>query len=114
TGQTGDALLAQLHDVTDILLDVPIGRVQGCELGWRIIGFEITKQVIAGHKVVRVWQTGALRFARANMTLGADRRDDASRVLSLLGQKHQGRIFGVLQIDIAMTDVTIESDSGKR
>src|SRR5438874_12632124 len=95
TGQTGDVLLAQLHDVTDILLDVPIAWVQGRELGWRKIGFEITKQVIAGHKVVRVRQTGALRFARANMTLGTDRSDDASQVLSLLGEKHQGRDVGV-------------------
>lgn len=104
---------ATLDHISCIGVDVTVCGVEGAVVGALEIDFEVGKQIVSDHEVIRIGQSGGLGTSAAQMTLSAGGNDFAWITRAFSSQQSQLGVGGVLFLDISVAGIAIESERRK-
>src|SRR5262245_55992252 len=104
---------AEDGDVADTSQDVAIARVQAHIIRLGKVGLKILKEIVPRDKVVRIRQAGGAGLAHPDMALRADRNHGLPLGSALFRQPDQRRVIGMLQADVAVARVAVQSKRRK-
>lgn len=60
------------YNTADVLHDVSVSGIQRLQMRVGPVDFQVAEQIIAGHKIIGIRETGTSRSTRPNMTLPAN------------------------------------------
>src|SRR5262245_6486883 len=95
--------------IPDIAQHKPVDSVQTEVVRLREIDLIVLEKIVTRNEVIRVRKPRRPGPSQAQVALGACRLNCLGIFLALLREKDQRCIIGMLEVDIAMTGVTVES-----